>query len=168
MVQLVLLFQKFILGFLLLTIEVHPYHVSATEMEYNRAEERIELSVKIFTDDFENVLRRLNHQKVDLTGEQLRPQMTKLIHKYLTRHLILGSDDKVIPLELFGWEKDHEAIYVYAIAKAPAFNPARISVANTILYELFTDQVNIMHFIVDGKRKSTKLIYPNKRTGFSF
>ena len=43
-----------------------------------------------------------------------------------------------------------------------------IEITNNIMYDQFDDQVNIMHVIVGGKRKSNKLSYPDKSVSFSF
>lgn len=165
----VLLFNKWFIGLMMMYVaNVHPYHVSATEMEYNTASKQIEISTKIFTDDFEAVLAKLYKQKVDLSKADMHPQMTELIKKYITTHLSIRNNNKLLPLTLFGWEIDHEAVYVYTTAKAPSFNPKQIIIQKTVLYDLFDDQVNILHFIYNGKRKSTKLNYPEKQAVISF
>lgn len=164
----VLLLNKWLLGLLLLNANVHPYHVSATEMEYDIKSKRVEISTKIFTDDFENVLTKLYKQKTDLSNPKLKVQMTILVNKYITTHLTLKTNDKLLPIKLYDWEIDHEAVYVYTTAEAPSFNSKSIAVENNILYDLFDDQVNIVHFIYKGARKSTKLVYPETKVSLSF
>lgn len=94
--------------------------------------------------------------------------MTVLINKYITTHLTLKTGDKILPLKLYDWEIDHEAVFVYTTAEAPAFNIKSITVENRILYDLFEDQVNIVHFIYKGNRKSSKLVYPEDKLLLSF
>ena len=36
----------------------HAYHATITELRYNAARKQLELSVKVFTDDFEKALSR--------------------------------------------------------------------------------------------------------------
>jgi hypothetical protein len=36
--------------------ELHPFHVSVVEINYNATDKTLEISCKIFTDDFEKVL----------------------------------------------------------------------------------------------------------------
>lgn len=160
--------NKWLLGLLLSFANIHPYHVSATEMEYDAKSKRVEISTKIFTDDFENILTKLYKQKTDLSSQALRPQMTMLIEKYITTHLSLKNNNKVLPLKLFDWEVDHEAVYVYTVANTPVFDPKNITVEKTVLYDLFDDQVNIIHFIYNGRRISNKLVYPEKKVQLSF
>jgi hypothetical protein len=128
----------------------------------------VEISTKIFTDDFETVLAKVYKQKTDLSNPKLKTQMTVLVNKYITTHLTLKTGDKILPLQLYDWEIDHEAVYVYAIAEAPVFNIKSIMVENKVLYDLFDDQVNIVHFIYKGNRKSTKLVYPETKLYLAF
>ncbi len=164
----VLLLNKWLLGLLLFNANVHPYHVSATEMEYDVKSQRVEISTKIFTDDFETVLSKIYKQRTDLANPELKTQMTVLVNKYITTHLTLKTGDKLLPLRLYDWEVDHEAVIIYTTAEATAFNVKNIRVENTMLYDLFDDQVNIVHFIYKGNRKSTKLVYPETRVLLSF
>lgn len=164
----VLCLSRWLIHLYLLCANVHPYHVSATEMEYDMYHQRIEISTKIFTDDFENVLAKVYKQKIDLVDKALKPQMTTFIMKYLVSHLAVRNKEKLLTLKLYGWEVDHEAIYIYTTADAPSFDPNNIVVEKTVLYDLFDDQVNIIHFIYNGKRISTKLTYPEKRATISF
>jgi hypothetical protein len=41
-------------------------------------------------------------------------------------------------------------------------------VVNSILYELYDKQMNLMHVSVGGNRKSTRLNYPDKEATFNF
>ena len=41
-------------------------------------------------------------------------------------------------------------------------NPKKVEAAVSFLYNLFDDQINIVHMIVGGQRKSEKLTYPNR------
>ncbi|MFV0604996.1 MAG: DUF6702 family protein [Niabella sp.] len=149
-------------------VEVHPYHVSATEIEYNQKEKRLEISCKIFTDDFEDILEKLYRSKADFNNEQLKTAMTEMVKKYLITHLAIRSSGQIIPLQLYGWEVADEAVYVYAVAPVTNFNTKDIAVENTVLYDLFKDQMNIIHFIIAGTRKSTRLNYPDRKARFEF
>lgn len=40
----------------------HPFHVSVIEINHNAADKTLEISCKIFTDDFEKILAK-NYQK---------------------------------------------------------------------------------------------------------
>lgn len=147
---------------------VHPYHVSATEIEYNAVQKRLETSCRIFTDDFETVLSGLYKVKADFSDKSLKQQMDSLVKKYIITHLAIRTNGRLLPLQLFGWELDKDAVYVYTTAAATGLDPKNIAVENTILYDLFTDQINIVHFIINSNRQTNKLAYPERKLSFSF
>ncbi|SDD23104.1 DUF6702 family protein [Niabella drilacis] len=146
----------------------HPFHVSASEIEYNSKTKRLEISTKIFTDDFESVLARVYKTPVDFSNKSRKSALDELVARYITTHLSIRSNGQVQRLKFFGWEVDHEAVYVYTTADATTFSTRNITVENTILYDLFGDQVNIVHFIVNGTRKSNKLAYPERKLEIRF
>ena len=45
---------------------VHPFHVSVIEINHNAVDKTLEISCKIFTDDFEKILAKNYKAKVDL------------------------------------------------------------------------------------------------------
>ena len=93
--------------------------------------------------------------------------MDTLVKKYVTSHLIIRSDGKPQNLVYIGYERDHEAVFAYVQSENIAA-VKRLEVQNKIMHDLFTDQINIMHVIVNGERKSTKLDYPASETKIQF
>jgi hypothetical protein len=148
-------------------VEVHPFHVSVTEINHNAADKTLELSCKIFTDDFEKVLAKNYKTKVDLAKEELKTAMDSLVKKYVLSHLTINADGRPMKYSYLGFEIESEAAYAY-IEISNISTVSTISIVNTILYDLFDDQLNIIHVTVGGKRKSTKLNYPDKEVSFSF
>ena len=145
----------------------HPIHVSVTEINHNTTDKTLEISCKLFTDDFEKVLAQVYKTKVDLINPPDRPAMEKLVSDFIQKHLTLKIDDKPVTLSYLGYEKDNDAVYSYfQVENISAVK--KINITNNILHEMFTDQINLMHVIVNGTRKSVKLDYPEKEAVFSF
>jgi hypothetical protein len=46
--------------------------------------------------------------------------------------------------------------------------PKSVAIKNDLLYENFREQIHLMHVTVGGKRKSTKLDYPETDVNFSW
>ncbi len=145
----------------------HPLHVSVTEINHNATDKTLEISCKLFTDDFERVLVNNYKTKVDLINPPDRPAMEKLVNDFIHTHLAIKTDGKQVQLLYLGYEKDKDAIYSYFQVDNIA-SVKKIEINNNILHELFTDQINLMHVTVGGKRKSMKLDYPDKEASFSF
>jgi hypothetical protein len=146
---------------------VHPLHVSVTEINHNAGDQTLEISCKLFTDDFEKVLTQNYKTKVDLINPPDRPAMEKLVNDFIHTHLAIKGDGKPVQFTYLGYEKDNDAIYSYFQADDIAA-VKKLEITNLILHELFTDQINLMHITVGGKRKSTKLDYPDTKAVFSF
>jgi hypothetical protein len=66
-----------------------------------------------------------------------------------------------------GFEVEKEAAYGYVeVTNVPSLS--KLDITNTVMYDKFDDQVNIMHVKYKGERKSTKLDYPSRETSFSW
>ncbi len=146
---------------------VHPFHVSVVEINHNAADKTLEISCKIFTDDFEKVLGQNYKTKVDLINPPNKTTMDTLVKKYVLSHLSIIADGKQVLLSYVGFERESEAVYSYVQVDNVA-TVKKIDITNNLMHDMFTDQINLMHVIVGGDRKSTKLDYPNTKTSFSF
>jgi len=148
-------------------VSEHPFHVSVIEINHNAADKTLEISCKIFTDDFEKVLAKNYKTKVDLINPPNKAAMDTLVKKYLYTHLSLKANGKPVQFDYIGFENDHEAAYGYIeVANVPSVS--KVDISTSIMYDMFEDQMNIFHVIVDGKRKSTKLNYPDKEAVVNF
>lgn len=145
----------------------HPLFVSVTEINHNAADKNLEISCKIFTDDFEKTLTGLYHTKVDLTAPANKAEADRLVKEYIKSHLLLKLDGKPVVLEYVGFEKENDAVWSYFQVSNTAA-PKKIEVTNAILYESYDKQMNLMHVSVGGHRKSSKLNYPDKEAVFQF
>jgi uncharacterized protein YggU (UPF0235/DUF167 family) len=146
----------------------HPLFVSVTEMNYNAAEKSVEISCKLFIDDFEKTLTNINHTKVDLTTPANKGEADKMVTAYIKSHLQLKLDNKAVTLEFVGFEKENDAVWSYFEVKNTTTAPKKMDVVNAILYEAYDKQMNLMHVTVGGNRKSTRLNYPDKEASFEF
>lgn len=145
----------------------HPLHVSTTEIEFNSKEKSLEISCRIFTDDFETVLAKQFKTKADLTKPAMHKAMDELIKKYMENHLKYNINGKIFNASYIGFEIDHEATNVY-LEVTNINSLQKLNLTNTILYDLFDDQMNILHVEKQGARKSVKTNYPETLLSVSF
>ena len=145
----------------------HPFHVSNTEINYNAVDKNLEISCKIFTDDFESALEKTYKQKADFSNKSMESQMEKLVKQYMKDHLAIHVDKKQMLLTYIGYEVDREAVNIYL--ESPYINfPKTVIVQNTLNYEVYDDQISIIHVIVNGKRNTKKITFPAKLETFNF
>jgi hypothetical protein len=146
---------------------MHPFHVSTTEINHNTQDKTLEITCRIFTDDFENILRKNYKTKVDLSDSKEKEAMDKLVSDYVIKHLQLKVNDKAVSLSYLGFEIDHEAVNCYLQIENIS-SVKKIEAVNSLMYDMYDDQMGIMHVTVNGNRKSTKLDYPNTAEKFEF
>ncbi|MET0465059.1 MAG: DUF6702 family protein, partial [Chitinophagaceae bacterium] len=104
---------------------------------------------------------------VDLTNPPDKAAMEKLVSDYVQKHLSVKTDGKPVNFTALGFEKDQDVVYGYFLVENIA-SVKTIGITNTLMYDLFEDQISLMHITVGGKRKSGKLDYPAKETSFTF
>ena len=165
-----LLFKWLMIGGLLLNATPashHPIFVSVTEIEHNAAEKTLEISCKIFTDDFEKTLRMAYKTQVDLLQPKDKTAMNKLVSDYVQKHLQLNADGKPLTLQFIGYEQQEEGIVsFYQVNNIAAVK--NLDITNNILFEYKKEQMSIIHVTVNGKRQSTKLVNPEAKASFGF
>lgn len=149
------------------TFSLHPFHVSVLEIEHNASNKSLEISCKIFTDDFETVLAKKYNTKVDLINPPLKSAMDTLVKKYILSQVSIKVNGKPAVLNYVGFENESEAAYSYFEIENITV-VSKVEITNSILHDKFDDQVNIMHVKAGGKRESTKLNYPNKLAVINF
>jgi len=146
---------------------VHPFYVSVTEINYNKASRSLEIAFKAFTDDLETALKKKFQTPTDLLSLKDRELASRRLAEYIMSRLGIRINDKPVSLKFLGFEQEREAIWSYLEAE-PAPEPGKIEIVNSILYDSFDQQIHLVHVMVDGKRKSAKLAYPADRLQLDF
>jgi hypothetical protein len=145
----------------------HPIFVSVTEIEHNVKEKTLQVSCKIFTDDFETTLRKKYNVKIDLLDVKQRTAMGPMVNDYVQKHLSIVADGKKVVLEFLGFEQDEEGIVSYYEVKNIT-SVKKMDVTDNILYDEKPQQMQIIHAIVNGERKSSRLNNPDTKAAFEF
>ena len=145
----------------------HPIFVSVTEIEHNAKDKTLEISCKIFTDDFEKTLRAAYKTHVDLLDPKVKPAMDKLVNDYVQKHLKIVANGTPATMKYLGYEQIEEGIYSYYQVDNIA-SLKKLEITDNVLYEYKDQQISLIHVTVNGKRQSTKLNNPEEKTSFEF
>jgi len=145
----------------------HPFYVSVTEINHNAKTQSVEISCRMFYDDLEHVLEKQYKTRLDIVKPTNKDQLNKLINDYVHRHLIIKVDGKVLNPAYVGYEIQEDGAWAYLEVKGVT-KAQKIEVHNDLLYTEHTEQINMLHVIVKGERKSTKLDNPDADASFSF
>lgn len=150
---------NFLLMFSLVTW--HPYHVSTTEIYHNEKEKLVEISLKIFVNDFEKTLKKQCKCVVNITNPKNKREVEKLIDDYVKKQLQINIDGQLQEIKFVGYQQEDENTMCYfEITDVSAIK--KIAITNTLLHDFDEDQINMMHVRIGGKEKTEKLAYPKK------
>ena len=151
----------FLLTFLVSAKPIHPYHVGSVEINYNAKTKTFEISAKFFLDDLENSLNAKYNKTLHFGEEKSKAGLDQALENYFAEYFKLKSNNKFMKINYLGFEEDKESVNVYLESEATEI-PKKVETAVSLLYSFFDDQMNIVHIIVNGERKSSKLNYPDR------
>ncbi|WP_374461808.1 DUF6702 family protein [Chryseobacterium taeanense] len=139
----------------------HPYHVGSVEINYSQKSKTFEITGRFFLDDLENALNNKYGKSLHFNDAKFKSQLNESLKNYSAEYFKLKTNNKFLNINFVGYEEDHESVNIY-LESEKIDNPKKVEAAVSFLYNLFDDQLNIVHIIVNGERKSEKLIYPNR------
>ncbi|UPQ77551.1 MULTISPECIES: DUF6702 family protein [Chryseobacterium] len=139
----------------------HPYHVGSVEINYNQKSKTFEMTGRFFLDDLENGLNNKYGKSLHFNDPKFKPQLNEALKNYSAEYFKLKANNKLLNVKFIGYEEDQESVNIY-LESEKIENPRKVEAAVSFLYNLFDDQINIVHIIVNGNRKSEKVTYPNR------
>jgi uncharacterized membrane protein len=145
----------------------HPIYVSVTEVDYNANEKTVEISCKVFPNDFETALKQHYKTSIDLLNPKNKEAVEVIVSDYIRKNLSIEIDGKKIQLNFIGYEKIEEGLYCYLQATNIS-TPKKINITDKVLYDYKKEQVSVLHVTVNGERKSTKINNPVDKAEFEF
>lgn len=142
----------------------HPFFVSMTEIDWKPSEKKLEIAVRLFTDDLEKAISAGCKCKSDLASSENEAVMNKLLVEYIQKNLRIIKGKQTIPLQFIGREKEEESTWSYF--EATGDFSSGLEVENTLLFATQEKQVNLIRFRKPGNDKTLQLRYPESRASF--
>ena len=139
-------------GISLFGFSQHDFHTSITRMDFNAKEKSFEISIRVFTDDFEKALSKDNNgQKIVVVNND---KNDPLVEKYIRKHFaLLTSQKQKKNYSYVGKEQEADATWIYI--EIPMLEAITgFSLQNSIMHDLFEDQINLVNLNFQGQKKS--------------
>ncbi|HJV20793.1 MAG TPA: DUF6702 family protein [Sediminibacterium sp.] len=146
---------------------LHPFFVSVIDISHNEKEATAEISVRIFTDDLEKTLQKYSKAKIDLIKPANKALIDQQLNTYINNALHLKINGIPAKPQYLGYEIIKESTWAY-FEVTGVKNLTKLDVDCSLLYDLESSQINIIHVKSKGQEKSNKLDYPKRVTGFDF
>jgi hypothetical protein len=144
----------------------HPIHVSVCNVDLDPGSGDMELSVKIFSDDFQDLILHKYQVQLRITEQEEPGEKIKAVNRYIGESLQIEINGKPLGgLEFRGSELNEEAIWLnYSYQYGGRIRKIRIR--NTLMLEKFDDQTNLL--IVSYNEKQNGYRMDNKTTDLTF
>lgn len=154
---------KLMMAIGLMMMGVHPIHVAVTEVDHNESEKTLQVTHKLFVDDFENRLEEINGIDLEIGLEKEHAQCDDFIQQYVDQYFKMQVNGKAVKANWVGKEVEREALWIY-IEYPNVKRVKSIHIENRFLFEAFNDQKNLVHFNYKGQKKSL-VLKKNEETG---
>ena len=131
----------------------HKFYVSTTEIDYRPEIATFQITVKVFTDDFQNLLRKRYESDLALDPDSDTKKIDFYCTRYLRQKLKLNVDEQPVAMQFLGktYDIDQTTLFLQ-VTEVPNFQT--LTVENSLLFELFDDQQNIVRVKTPAQRKS--------------
>lgn len=135
---------------------LHPIHISLTNIDFNQENKSLEITHRFFVDDFEERLERDFDGKLQLGTKKEHPDSDRVIEEFLTQNFIILVNGKPVSRTFIGKEVEAEAIWVYV--EVPKVKKIKeINVEHRTLLDVFRDQKNFINVKYEGEKKAVIL-----------
>ena len=146
---------------------VHKYYISVTQINYIEESKAVQITSRIFIDDFESLLRERYDENITLAGDDELETANTYIEKYLTEKLEIIINSKKAKLSFIGKEYDVDIMKCYLEIEG-VNSIESIEIKNKVLFDLYSDQQNIVKTKINSKQKSFILISQKDKAVLNF
>lgn len=158
----------FLVGSLLISSnKKHEYYVSVTNIEYAKTQESLQIISQIFIDDFETLLRQRYDETITLAEEDEPEIIDTYMARYISSKLKVNVNGKAFTFDFIGKEYKDDIVYCY-LEITNVSDIKSIEVTNQLLFDVFSDQQNIVRLKLLGKNKSFLLVPDNDKCLLNF
>lgn len=146
----------------------HKYYVSIADLEYDGIKQRIKGALKLTAHDFEHVLENKFNRTIELENVTDDSEVGQYMQVYLANHFKLFSEGtQATPFYLGKEITPTQDLYLY-FTFTNVSNPRSIKVTNTLLFDHFSAQQNIVHYTYKEQTKSVTLVRSKKTNTIHF
>jgi hypothetical protein len=147
--------------------ENHPMYIAVAEIDYNSSDKYATVVCKTFSDDLILALQNQYHKIVNFETPENEKKLSSEMEDYIKNHLQLKINGKATNLVFTNYKKEDNAVLIYFRINN-IYDIKRFEVTDTIFYELYNKQIQIVYITVNGNRKSNRITNPESKLAFDF
>lgn len=149
------------------TSQKHEYYISVTKVEYVEGQKSLQIISQIFIDDFETLLRQRYDETITLAEKNEPEAIEDYMKRYLQDKLKVTINKNAVNFKFIGKEYKDDIVYCYLeIEDVTEINS--IAITNRVLFDVISEQQNIVRLKLKGKNKSFLLTPENDKCMLNF
>lgn len=146
---------------------LHPFFVSISQIDYNAKYKSLEISMKVFSDDFAACVEKRGGGKLYLHTNKENAQANTQIAQYINENFSIQVNGKVAAMKFIGKEKEDDATWIY-LEISNVNKVQSLNISNKLLFECYDSQTNMINVNVNGNKKSLVLKRNNAAGNLTF
>lgn len=144
----------------------HPIHVSICNIDLDPGRGTVDLSVKMFADDLQDLIFHKYAVQLRITGQEKPGDQIDSVNRYIGESLKLEINGKATTgLQFVESRLNEEAIWLF-YSYEHGSSIRKVKVRNTLMLEKFDDQTNLLIVSYNGKQNGYRM--NNKTTDLTF
>ena len=144
---------SFFVYFLFVQATIHPYYVSTLEIDYRPDRAALQITIRVFTDDWQLMLNTHYDKTLRLDPDTDTEKVLTHSSDYFQQHLELNLNGADVTPNVLGKEYQDDQLVLY-LEIAGVAELKTLAVSNRILFEELEGQQNIVRIKTPTKRKS--------------
>jgi len=145
----------------------HKFYVSTTNIEFVKEKKVVQIITKIFVEDVEQALQARYNASITLGSPKETTSDVAYLKEYVLKKLKISINGKPVTFQYIGKEYDIDIVNMFFEIENIS-EVKSIEVENKVLFDMFPEQQNIIHFVTSGSRKSLVLDKDNPKGVLNF
>jgi hypothetical protein len=137
----------------------HKFYISVTNVDYSEKDAAIQITTRVFIDDINSVIKERYGIPSKLGTDAEGDLDAEYFEKYLRSKFLVYINGEQVKYTLLGKTYDTDMLICYIeIPEVPLQSLKNVAVTNEVLTDMFDEQQNVVHFKINGKKKSFVLL----------
>lgn len=140
-------------------VGAHKFYISVTNVDYSQKDKAIQIITRVFVDDMNAVLKERYGIQPKLGTDKETTTDVAFLKKYLKTKFVVEINGKKVDYTFIGKKYDTDMLICYLEVPNVALETLKqIAIENEVLTDIYDDQQNVVHFKVNGTKKSFVLV----------
>ena len=143
----------------------HEFHLSKCQIEYSESDQALQIMLHVYLDDLEEALRQQGADKLFLCTDKEHEKAEKYLFRYLQQRINMVVNEQAVEYEFVGKEQSDDLQAVWCYLEVTNIDTVEsIEIKNNLLMEVFDDQKNVVHIVVDKNKQGYFLFHKGQES----